>query len=670
MRENHLTSTQIHIVNDLLNAKDPISSQFLANGLGVSSKTIRKCIEEMQDLLNRNGARIEIKPGSGYKLYIEDEEAFDEFKQVEQIGKKNRSSFPILADRAHLVVRYLLTHREKISIEDLCDLLYINRTSAKKILAKARDILARFDLKAVFQSKKGIVIVGQEKDIRLCLVYEYSFFMTSYHFHGQEEYKDMIGINDPYLNEVENVIISLQNNFEEYNLSSYSVMYIARLIIVSRKRNSMGYELTLDEETTRKYSKRNTYFVAKMILKECEKLYETRFTAYDSVLVAMSIVALRVTLKEPEVYRYGYFAHKDLALDIVQEISRINLFPASKQDIKLIEDLSYMIEGLLERYKYHILTSQFRLTGYPYYSQMSYKMGMQIAYYLKKTQNIHLIPEDVVRLMMITQPMFGRYPFSFSKFNACIISGVDKTEGKGLRERLLRNFGTYINEIDLLERYEFKQVDTSKYSVVFSSCPKELLMIPDDIIYINLSIFFDELDKEKIRGILMRKATYKSKAFSFAEHTKIFKGINAHNKEECFELISKKMGEECDADEKLLSDLKECERIIPSVANDNAVLLTGLESHTDNIQINIFVLDKPVSWTQTSKTRIVVYWDRGRNPDDSRNFEDEYVPHVLDRFFRYSEYVDNFIKNPTIEEFEEFVKVIDSQVMTNGASFQ
>ena len=66
MKEFHLSSTQIHIINQLLDAHEPLSSQFLANGLGVSSKTIRKCIEEAQDLLKINGANIEIKPGSGY----------------------------------------------------------------------------------------------------------------------------------------------------------------------------------------------------------------------------------------------------------------------------------------------------------------------------------------------------------------------------------------------------------------------------------------------------------------------------------------------------------------------------------------------------------------------------------------------------------------------------
>ena len=168
----------------------------------------------------------------------------------------------------------------------------------------------------------------------------------------------------------------------------------------------------------------------------------------------------------------------------------------------------------------------------------------------------------------------------------------------------------------------------------------------------------------------MRLATYDTQVFGFKEHTRIFTDLKAHNIEECFDMISSIMKKECHADDKLLSDLKECEDIIPTVASDNVVILTGLESHTDDIQINIFVLDKPVSWTQSSKTKIIVYWDRGRHPEESRNFEDEYVPHVIDRFFHHSEYVDDFLKNPTLEVFDEIVQIIDGQVMTNGASFQ
>ena len=43
---------------------------------------------------------------------------------------------------------------------------------------------------------------------------------------------------------------------------------------------------------------------------------------------------------------------------------------------------------------------------------------------------------------------------------------------------------------------------------------------------------------------------------------------------------------------------------------------------------------------------------------------------MIDRFFHNVGCVDDFIKNPTIEQFEENVQLIDGQVMTNGSSFQ
>ena len=188
--------------------------------------------------------------------------------------------------------------------------------------------------------------------------------------------------------------------------------------------------------------------------------------------------------------------------------------------------------------------------------------------------------------------------------------------------------------------------------------------------FINTTIFFNEVDKEKYRKQFVNLAGESGLSSSIDEYTTIFSGLNPHNKMECLEMISNKLIKEKGADDSLLNDLLECERIMQTITNDNVVLLTGIESHTENIQINVFVLDKPVSWIQGSKARIVVYWDRGKDVKDSNNFENEHLPHILDRFFHNAGFIDDFIKNPTIEQFYETIQEIDGQVMTNGTRFQ
>ena len=63
-----LLPIQIQLLDRLSRIKEPVSSQFLANSLGVSSKTIRKNLNQLNEVLSENGAVIESKTGSGYWL--------------------------------------------------------------------------------------------------------------------------------------------------------------------------------------------------------------------------------------------------------------------------------------------------------------------------------------------------------------------------------------------------------------------------------------------------------------------------------------------------------------------------------------------------------------------------------------------------------------------------
>ena len=60
-----LLPIQIQLLDRLSRIKEPVSSQFLANSLGVSSKTIRKNLNQLNEVLSENGAVIESKQEAG-----------------------------------------------------------------------------------------------------------------------------------------------------------------------------------------------------------------------------------------------------------------------------------------------------------------------------------------------------------------------------------------------------------------------------------------------------------------------------------------------------------------------------------------------------------------------------------------------------------------------------
>ena len=162
-----LLPIQNQLLDRLNRTKEPVSSQFLANSLGVSSKTIRKNLNQLNGYLAGQGARIASKTGSGYRLIVEDPETFERFMQKNTMRSSQLILNPVQVDRAHLIIRTLLCRQDYTRIEELEDLLFMNLTSVKQILNRAREILRLFDLKIVSKSRHGMKISGREHDIRL-----------------------------------------------------------------------------------------------------------------------------------------------------------------------------------------------------------------------------------------------------------------------------------------------------------------------------------------------------------------------------------------------------------------------------------------------------------------------------------------------------------------------
>lgn len=99
-----LLPIQIQLLDRLNRTKEPVSSQFLANSLGVSSKTIRKNLSQLNLALSDQGAAIASKTGSGYWLIIEDRERFEQLCRTHPFALRSISS-----------IRFRLTARISLS---------------------------------------------------------------------------------------------------------------------------------------------------------------------------------------------------------------------------------------------------------------------------------------------------------------------------------------------------------------------------------------------------------------------------------------------------------------------------------------------------------------------------------------------------------------------------
>ena len=670
-----LLPIQIQLLDRQNRTKEPVSSQFLANSLGVSSKTIRKNLSQLNLALSDQGAVITSKTGSGYWLIVEDRERFEQFMQNASARPAQHILNPIQVDRAHFIIRTLLCRQDYTRIEELEDLLFMNLTSVKQILNRAREILKLFDLKIVSKSRHGMKISGREHDIRLCLNYEYgNYSTTSLKLAQPEEYGRLYRFDPQVQQRIELIIRSLQEMFISYNLSVSSLASLSRLILISAVRSQNGHPLDYPESTIIRFTNRNSYYVAKLVLNQCAELLQCSFIREDIILLAIGFVGFRIALSPDEMFRDGFLESKDIAFDLVQHLAQTNQFSSINKDIKLVDDIALHLDGLFTRSRYHLRTTQFASEVQVESSLMSRKMAMQAMVYLHEKYEIEISAEEITRLALVIHPVFGRFPWKFKKIRACCVSNIDKSVGRGLTERLMRNFGRFIEQIDVLELYELKDADLSVYEMLFTSYnPEELTFLPKSLTVFQLDLFFDESTKRKIRSLFVNgnhQSNFKIRSDLRPQH--IFTGMDVSSEDACLEMIGESLESVLlDSPQALKEDLQTCEEIMASQPRDNVVILSGLHSHTANVTLSVFVLKRPIPWNHSLlKAQIIVYWDRGQVAKDAERFENEYVPHLLETVFHDRLVIDELVKNPDYEHLMDVILEYHFAVLTLGSSFR
>lgn len=666
--KNQLSIIQMKLLESLLSTKEAVSSQFLANSLGCSSKTVRNNINELNYYLEDNGAKICSKTGSGYWLTIVDQVKFEQIAYSEASAFPNKIINPIAVDRSNLIVRHLLCNKNYVKVEELENLLFMNRTSVKHSITRAKRFLQQFDLKIISKNRLGLMIAGNEHDIRLCLNYEYgNFKTTSIHLYTKEEYEKIYQFDNVLLSKIEALICEYQKTFISYNLSSYSVAYLARLIMISAIRNKQGNLLKYPESTIIQFTNRNSYYVSKMILSQCAELLDVHFTREDVILLAIGFVSFRIVLSQDEMYRDGFLESKDIAFELLHYLGVKNEFASINKDIKLADDIALHLDGLFIRSKYHFKTSQFTTEAPVTISLMSKKLALQCLIYLNEKYGIWIQEEEVIRLAMIIHPVFGRYPFKFKKRKACVLSKIDKGVALGTAERIMRNFDRFIEQIDVVEYYELQEKDLSEYSFLFTDYSDEKLnFIPKWIRVFHVDLFMNEEIKEKIRYDLVSDIPEKNVYFEqFLKKSNIFYEIDCADKKECIQIISESIPEQLDEPELLKTDLFLCEKLMHSHPKDNVVILTGVESHTKTINVSVFVLKRPIQWNQsTNKAQVIIYWDRGMQKEDSKQFENELIPHLLEKVFYNRQVIDDLLQEADYEKIIEAMKKARSSVLS------
>lgn len=178
----------IQILKLLLKNKECMTGDNLAVSIGVSSRTIRNDMKDLNRALEDHGASVVSEIGQGYYLKIEDQEKFLTFQNEMEEHKREKDFKNIIPSEPEDRVKYIISklllstlngRKEKIEFFDLEEELFISTSTLKKDFRNIDKVLKPYDLKTSITKKDGVKIVGDEAKIRYCIS-EYIFNSKGY----------------------------------------------------------------------------------------------------------------------------------------------------------------------------------------------------------------------------------------------------------------------------------------------------------------------------------------------------------------------------------------------------------------------------------------------------------------------------------------------------------
>lgn len=332
------------------NSVDYSTSQDIAPYLGVSDKTARKYLSQLDEKIDDKVAQIKSVSGHGYQLVVQNEKAFMEFRQINKSKNPIPKSIKQLdepKDRQNFILHHLFFENELLYADKLVEHLYISKSTLMNDMAEINKKLKPFDLVLKISNKTGVSVSGDEQNKRHFIM---NYFLVNRYQDSFKAYEEVSSVlTDVYLEEILLIVLDEYRN-AHLKLNETIIFNIVIHIALALKRVESGHPIQINTDISDIIG--NTEIqTAKKIIQRLEK-------------------STNISLPEAEVYNIAlHLKNKQTNehLLVSQNINEAELYQQIVSGLKQLEkETGYpyfedttLIEGLMT----HFIPFLFRING-------------------------------------------------------------------------------------------------------------------------------------------------------------------------------------------------------------------------------------------------------------------------------------------------------------------
>lgn len=614
----------------LLDEQSYRTADSLAEMLGVSEKTTRSRLKELDENLKACGAAIEAKPRYGYRLQIMDEEAYRRWS----VSDGEAAAIPeTMAERVRYLLQFLLRQDGYVKLDDLSQNLYVSRATVTACIRAAEEKLQIYGIRLERKPGYGIRILGTEFQVRRCL----KEILLRDNWEGAPETRRQ------ELQRLADILLEgLSRN--RIHISEIALENFVEDLYVEVRRIRQGRYISLPQIDLNALHPAENELV-QHIADSLEKHYGISCPPDERKYVALHLKGMKDAGNDCD---FGNFV-------IVEEIDRlvVRMLDAVYQqmnldfrgDFDLRMSLNQHMVALDIRMRYDIPMDNPLLEHIRKNYATAFAVAIQAGLVLRDHYGKEISQEELAYLALIfALAVEQRAPRE--KNRILIVCGFSRGSSRLLKHQVEQEFREYLEKVYTCELYALPNFDFSKVDYILSTVPIPY-SIPKPIQQIGL--FLEKKDIDSVRSIL--ESGKKSFLQDYYRPEHFLSGIDGETPETALRQM-------CDAAVRLdgyppqLYDLvMQREQLMPTDFGNGVAIPHPMKALSEKSNIYVAALPTGISWSR-QQVRLVILMVIGKGQDERlQNFYQSTLNLISD-----GEAVEEFCGEPTWENWMHLIQ--------------
>lgn len=596
----------IQILELFVQSKKVISSDQIALSIGVSSRTVRNDIKELNSLLKDYKASIASEAGSGFYLKIEEEERFAELLKELQADEKKDADNIVPSDpkdRATYIMQRLLrstlSNEEVIDPFDLADEVFVSMSTLKKDIRQIDRMLERFSLKVGISQKKGVHIIGSEANIRYCIS-EFIFKHNELKAAEEMAFFDDIVSEDLFANIRDILLKAMQK--QEIRLTDIAFKNLVVHIVIILKRSFHEQRVDYEEAEIKRLESHIEFLAAKEVLLTIRDVLGIDITdevyyLTQHLISSKKFLTTDFTDKDEE---YEFKKEIEDILYRIKEDTGVDL----SDDTQLINGLAVHLSVAVQRLRFHMNIRNdfldYMKNNYPFAFELAVKASeiVESVFEIKTNEN------EIGLLAIHFGAALERKGLNEKKqtFDAVIVCATGMATAMLLKERVKQCFQNRIRIVKTCPLYELDQELIDAVDIVLTSVPCEEFH-SDKILQIQLLL--DDSDVTRIETFMTHHHETSGHFKEIFREDLYFTDLKLKTRDEVLDYITDQMMEKGYMNEHTKQSVFKRETMATTELGSMVAMPHSLGNDMKEASVSVSVLEKPILWDQ-EKVQVVL----------------------------------------------------------------